>query len=70
MEEKMTTQQLMDENERLKEALQKIIQMTELKPIPDTMDEIYYNRDRREFMARRLGRIYGIAEITLNHCDG
>lgn len=63
----MTNQQLIDENERLKEALQKIIKLTELNPVPDTEDDIYYNpNNRREFMAARLGRICAIAEIALD----
>lgn len=63
----MTNQQLINENEKLKEALQKIIRLTELKPLPDTEEEIYYNHDnRREFMAARLGRICAIAEIALD----
>ena len=62
----MTNQQLIDENERLKEALQKIIRLTELKPVPDTEEDIYYNPDnRREFMAVRLGKIRAMAEIAL-----
>ena len=63
----MTNQQLIDENERLKEALQKIIKLTELNPVPDTEDDIYYNpNNRREFMATRLGRICATAEIALD----
>ena len=63
----MENQQLMDENEKLKEALQKIIRLTELKPLPDTEEDIYYNPDnRREFMATRLGRICAIAEMALD----
>lgn len=63
----MTNQQLINENERLKEALQKIIRLTELNPVPDTEDDIYYKPDnRREFMAARLGKICAMAEIALD----
>lgn len=63
----MTNQQLIDKNERLKEALQKIIKLTELNPVPDTEDDIYYNpNNRREFMAARLERICATAEIALD----
>lgn len=63
----MTNQQLINENEKLKEALQKIIRLTELKPLPDTEEDIYYNPDnRREFMVTRLGKICAIAEIALD----
>lgn len=63
----MTNQQLIDENERLKKALQKIIKLTELNPVPDTEDDIYYNpNNRREFMAAHLGRICATAEIALD----
>ncbi len=63
----MTKQQLMDENKRLKEILQKIIQLTELNPVPDTEDDIYYNPDdRKAFMAAHLGKICATAEIALD----
>ena len=66
----MKNYQLMDENEKLKEALQKIIRLTELNPVPDTEDDIYYNPDnRREFMAARLGKICAVAEMALDYCD-
>lgn len=66
----MKNYQLMDENEKLKEALQKIIRLIELNPVPDTEDDIYYNSgDRRQFMAARLGRICAMAEMALDFCD-
>lgn len=61
----MTKQQLIDENEILKDALQKIIRLTDLKPIPGTIDTIYLD-NRRDFMAARLGRICAIAEMALD----
>lgn len=66
----MKNNQLMDENEKLKEALQKIIRLTELNPVPDKEDDIFYNpHNRREFMAARLGKICAMAEMALAYCD-
>ena len=64
----MIKQQLIEENNRLKEALKQIIKLTSVIPDPNIPDDmIYYNpSDKTGFYAYRMGTICAIAEMELN----